>query len=281
MVVRSLCKGEVSGSSPDGGFQKIGAPVPEVNAFLERAFHELRIDASWYEGAETQTCAVQFLALKRVITKAIEYGTPENSNELEGLFTPPGDYSKPIDICGYLDGHEQFTDVTHPLASPFGLVPYCRHAASVKLGRWLFDHEFVGHIDGDSSNNDPANLEVLTPEEHGLAQKASGPTAMRSCAICGELTLHRKFCDQECAFEHRARSRKPLPWTKEQMLELLASKTYAKIGAEHGMKAASVRYLCVARFGLSAEELTELKLQRRRHRKERSSGAKQLRSKRS
>lgn len=41
-----------------------------------------------------------------------------------------------------------------------------RVIAEEAIGRKLKDGEVVHHIDGDRSNNDPSNLEVMTHREH-------------------------------------------------------------------------------------------------------------------
>lgn len=41
-----------------------------------------------------------------------------------------------------------------------------RLIAEEKIGRRLKPNEFVHHVDGDKTNNDPSNLEVMTRAEH-------------------------------------------------------------------------------------------------------------------
>jgi hypothetical protein len=54
----------------------------------------------------------------------------------------------------------------HPNASKQGYVLEHRLVMEEKLGRLLERHEIVHHIDEDTLNNDPENLEVMTQSEH-------------------------------------------------------------------------------------------------------------------
>ena len=45
-------------------------------------------------------------------------------------------------------------------------VSYARYLMSVKLGRFLTDQEEVDHIDNNKTNDDPNNLQILTPEQN-------------------------------------------------------------------------------------------------------------------
>jgi hypothetical protein len=49
----------------------------------------------------------------------------------------------------------------HPLADVRGYAYEHRIVASKKLGRTLGDNEIVHHVDGNTLNNDPSNLEVV------------------------------------------------------------------------------------------------------------------------
>ena len=54
----------------------------------------------------------------------------------------------------------------HPNSTKTGYVMQHRLIAESIIGRYLTTDEVVHHIDGDKSNNDPTNLEVLTRSEH-------------------------------------------------------------------------------------------------------------------
>ena len=45
-------------------------------------------------------------------------------------------------------------------------VSFARYLMSVKLGRFLTDQEEVDHIDNNKTNDDPNNLQILTPEQN-------------------------------------------------------------------------------------------------------------------
>lgn len=49
-----------------------------------------------------------------------------------------------------------------------------RVVAERKIGRPLLPGEIVHHIDGDIHNNDPANLEVMTQDEHARRHVREG-----------------------------------------------------------------------------------------------------------
>ena len=83
-----------------------------------------------------------------------------------------------------------------------------RRAASVLLGRPLLPGEVVHHLDGDSTNNAPGNLLVLSSQrfhahiEHVLRQERRG-----------RFTFFRK-CSAAFASALGARSLKTLPWSR-------------------------------------------------------------------
>lgn len=120
----------------------------------------------------------------------------------------PEEYIRPtflrLDITlGYL----YFLDCGHPLASKVGRVYYHRHVASLKVGRWLTSEESVHHADGNKTNNDPDNLEVLTRSEHVSIHNAerglmSRPEHDVVCVGCSELFVTtdpgRRYCARSC-----------------------------------------------------------------------------------
>ena len=48
---------------------------------------------------------------------------------------------------------------------------YARYLMAVKLGRFLTDQEEVDHIDNNKANDDPNNLQILTPEQNREKQR--------------------------------------------------------------------------------------------------------------
>ena len=48
---------------------------------------------------------------------------------------------------------------------------YARYIMAVKLGRFLTDQEEVDHIDNNKTNDDPNNLQILTPEQNREKQR--------------------------------------------------------------------------------------------------------------
>lgn len=62
----------------------------------------------------------------------------------------------------------------HPTADSKGYVRLHRLIVEAKIGRYLAREEIVHHIDGNTFNNDPLNLEITTRAEHGREHTANG-----------------------------------------------------------------------------------------------------------
>ena len=85
-------------------------------------------------------------------------------------------------------GYYYFYDPRHPLANKTGTVYFHRHVASIMIGHWLKKDEHVHHLDGNKLNNDPNNLEILSPKEHGLIEwekRYGKPMEKPNCCCCG------------------------------------------------------------------------------------------------
>lgn len=143
-------------------------------------------------------------------------------------------------------GYLYFMDKTHPLASKLGKVYHHRHVASLKEGRGLTSDEQVHHSDGDKTNNDPDNLEVLSATEHGKLHNVGTPEDL-PCSHCGKSfqvrvtrrkTSSKRFCSQDCC---RA-SREKIKWpTAADLRTRVKASGYSAVGRQLGVSDNAVR----------------------------------------
>ncbi len=68
---------------------------------------------------------------------------------------------------------------------------YARYLMAVKLGRFLTDQEEVDHIDNNKTNDDPNNLQILTPEQNREKQRLHYINNVQqkfdlACPYCGK-----------------------------------------------------------------------------------------------
>jgi hypothetical protein len=88
-----------------------------------------------------------------------------------------------------------------------------RVVAEAELSRPLRPDEVVHHLDGDQSNNDPANLAVMTQSEHAALHAAQRWPGPRLCH-CGKRILARGLCRSHYYRAPRAAARtggEPMP----------------------------------------------------------------------
>jgi hypothetical protein len=158
------------------------------------------------------------------------------------------EYSKNINLLpSKKAGYYQFYDSTHPLAYSNGCVYYHRHVASLKLGRWITTEEHVHHIDGNPLNNDPANLEVLTPSEHHKLHKGSVEALEDTCSICGKTyvttRVHQKYCSYACADLGQVKNRSI---TKEALESLMPYSSWRSLGIKFGYSDSGIKKRAIA-----------------------------------
>lgn len=137
------------------------------------------------------------------------------------------------------NGYLYFIDKSHPLASKVGKVYVHRHAAMQSIGRLLKSEEYVHHKDGNKTNNDPSNLEILSSKDHG---KIHMPVVKeKNCKGCGLLFKpkdnRRQYCSTLCSDEIYNRSKKP---PEEILRSLIEKHSITAIAAQFGVSRTSV-----------------------------------------
>jgi hypothetical protein len=67
-----------------------------------------------------------------------------------------------------MQGYIRILSPNHPYVATDGYVPQHRLVMEQSLGRYLLPTEIVHHKDGNKSNNDISNLELISPANHRL-----------------------------------------------------------------------------------------------------------------
>ena len=145
-------------------------------------------------------------------------------------------------------GYLYFIEKGHPLADRRGKIYHHRYVASLKHGRWLSSDEHVHHVDGDRSNNDPDNLEVMAPSEHhkfhGLLL-ISTRDITANCKQCDKICRKHKngrdsFCNQECFHSYY----KHFDPSSEALQVLVWSMPTTKVAALFGVSDTAIAKRC-------------------------------------
>ena len=86
---------------------------------------------------------------------------------------------------------------------------YARYLMAVKLGRFLTDQEEVDHIDNNKTNDDPNNLQILTPEQNREKQRLHYINNVQqkfdlACPYCGkDFTLTERDMKMKFDYFHK------------------------------------------------------------------------------
>lgn len=91
-----------------------------------------------------------------------------------------------VNAQGYLTVYEP----THPAAGRNGRVLEHRLVMESVLGRYLTTEEHVDHIDQDKTNNDPSNLQVMSPMAH--SQKTNADKERARARLLAELAAYQE-----------------------------------------------------------------------------------------
>ena len=111
--------------------------------------------------------------------------------EAERIFSVP-----PWKMLGKVDSRGRvrlFLGKKHPLAQKSGQQWRARLVATLFLGRLLAENEHVHHLDGDSQNDHPSNLQVVLAEYHGSYHCALSPVTK----IVGERLVEMRKLGEE------------------------------------------------------------------------------------
>lgn len=87
---------------------------------------------------------------------------------------------------GYLTIYEP----THPAAPKNGRILEHRFVMEKVLGRYLLTDEHVDHIDQDKTNNDPSNLQIMSPTDH--SRKTNADKERARAKLLAELAAYRE-----------------------------------------------------------------------------------------
>lgn len=158
-------------------------------------------------------------------------------------------------------GYVMVSNPTHHRAEQNGYVYEHVMVAEEKLGRLLKDSEVVHHEDENKQNNNPDNLFVFaTNADHSRFHKNGvkilvgdyyiSPelhTFDTKCEVCDREYRYNpsqhtgRFCSKECHDKGQRRVERP---SKEQLYDMITSKSFVEIGREYGVSDNAVRKWC-------------------------------------
>lgn len=152
-------------------------------------------------------------------------------------------------------GYLYFIDKEHPLSSKRGKVCHHRHVVSVKIGKWIDKSYQVHHVDGNRSNNDPSNLEVVSQKYHLYKHhkdKKYNVKSVKACMCCRKKFISiesRRFCSLSCANSFRQKNLKNVI-TEKELRKLVWSKPTVKVAEELNCSDVAVAKLC-KKYGIN------------------------------
>jgi len=124
------------------------------------------------------------------------------------------------------------------------------------LGRELTDDEVVHHKDGNRSNNDIANLVLMSKSEHARGHKfVNGNATLVRCKRCGKETKVRRSCVRSSLCRECLLKEKRSKWlSKEKLIELLKESNCTEIGKQIGVSGRTIKAWATS-YGIDAINL--------------------------
>ena len=164
-------------------------------------------------------------------------------------FSNPSAYNKHITTrVDKTLGYVYFLDKEHPLSCKAGKVYYHRHVYSVKIGKWIDRSYHVHHIDENKQNNDPSNLQAVSPSKHGRKHTTTGNLAkkVKTCPICKKkfITQRDECCSISCSSSLKNKGGIHNRISKEELEKLLWQIPTTKIAIRLGCSDVMINKLC-------------------------------------
>lgn len=106
------------------------------------------------------------------------------------------------------------------------------------------------HKDGDNTNQELENLQILCPNCHSQTDNYAGKSSKRAqkkkyfCPICGkEISKGAKHCIK-CASELRIKSKKLRDLSRDELKKLIREKSFSELGNMFGITGNNVKKYC-------------------------------------
>jgi len=151
-------------------------------------------------------------------------------------------------------GYVYFLDKEHPLSSKGGKVYYHRHVHSVKVNKWIDSSYHIHHIDENRQNNDPSNLQCISPQKHGRKHIRNGNKIkkVRICLQCKKrfISQREKCCSISCSSSYKQKGGIHTKISKEDLEKLVWQIPTTKIANRFNCSDVMITKLC-KKWGIS------------------------------